>query len=404
MKLSGSSTPQCSRPTDARAPFGLIGRLSGLLPKYVLFAMVAACAALMAVSVAQAQITPTGDVEPATDPSTWTTTSTVAYIGNTADGSLTIAGGSTVNSQYGYLGYTAGVTGTVDITGTGSTFTTKALYDAYSGTGNLSIESGGNLTTSSAAYVGYSALSNGTATVSGTGSKWTGTGALYVGNSGTGTLNISNGGTVTSASATIGSGSGSTGTATVDGSGTSWKASSILVGSSGTGTLNITNGSLVTATGTTTVGTHGTVNFGANGGTLNTGILSAASTQFTGTGTVVAHGWLGDANLTYNGTVTPLTVATYNGTNQDVTVNLDLSGSGGITANLAVGYQNSGSLNVQNGARDRSSHRLCGRPGRFDRNRCRLRHRIEMDQQQHPLCRQFRHRLPLHHQWGSREQ
>ncbi len=227
----------------------------------------------------------------------------------------------------------------------------------YVGTGTLAI-SGGVDVASNNGYLGYNAGSNGRATVTGASSAWTNSGTLYVGNSGTGNLSITNGGTVTSYGGYIGYNAGSNGTVTVDGAGSTWTNSGALaananlaIGSGGTGTLKITNGSAVAVMGTTTVGALGTVNFGSNGGTLNTGMLSAASSQFTGTGTVTVHGWLADLNLALNGPSTaPLTLATWNGANQNVEVNLDLSGSGGVYGNLAVGYQNSGSLALKNGA------------------------------------------------------
>ena len=230
-----------------------------------------------------------------------------------------------------------------------------ALGVGYLGSGTLGISGGVNIA-SNTGYLGYNTGSTGTATVTGSGSAWTNSGTLYVGNSGTGSLSVTNGGSVASSVAYLGYNTGSTGTVTVDGAGSKWTNSgtnsgNLTIGGSGTGTLNITNGSAVTATGVTTVGVLGTVNFGSSGGTLNTGLLNAASSQFSGTGTVITHGWLGDANLEFNGQgKSTLTLATWKGANQNVTVNLDLSGSGGIVGDLAVGYQNSGSLALKNGA------------------------------------------------------
>ena len=227
----------------------------------------------------------------------------------------------------------------------------------YFSSGTLGISGGVNVA-SNTGYLGYNSGSTGTATVTGPGSAWTNSGALYVGNSGTGILSITNGGSVTSYGGYIGYNTGSAGTVTVDGAGSSWTstvsgalAGNLTIGGSGTGALNITNGSSVNVTGTTTVGSLGTVNFGPSGGTLNTGLLNAASSQFSGTGTIITHGWLGDLDLAFNGPSTaPVTLATWTGANQNVTVGLDLSGSGGIVGDLAVGYENSGSLALKNGA------------------------------------------------------
>ena len=54
---------------------------------------------------------------PATDPSTWTAGATQAYIGDTSSGTLTVDGGSGLNTAYGYLGYAATATGLVNVAG-----------------------------------------------------------------------------------------------------------------------------------------------------------------------------------------------------------------------------------------------------------------------------------------------
>jgi len=145
-------------------------------------------------STAQAAITATGDVVPP-NPATWTT-STGVYIGNTEAGSVGVDGGSAVVSRWSHLGYNPGSTGTV--------------------------------------------------TVSGAGSSWTASGSFTVGRHGGGTLAITNGGAVRGWWATIGKGSGSTGAATVSGGGSTWTSSdSVSVGQSGDGTLDITNGGAV---------------------------------------------------------------------------------------------------------------------------------------------------------------
>ena len=68
------------------------------------------------------------------------------------------------------------------------------------------------------------------------------------------------------------------GTVTVDGFGSTWNSGGLTVGYIGTGTLNISNGGTVVVAGTTYASTTsrgtGTINFGANGGTLTTGSLT----------------------------------------------------------------------------------------------------------------------------------
>ena len=69
---------------------------------------------------AHAGFTTTGDVEPA-GPATWTGLTT-SYIGDTADGTLTVNSGSQLTSFTSYIGYGGGVAGTVTIDGTPSQY------------------------------------------------------------------------------------------------------------------------------------------------------------------------------------------------------------------------------------------------------------------------------------------
>ena len=103
-------TRESSTPTESSSP--PFGRLTALLRKHILPIMIAVAAAGLISSAAPAQVTTSGDVYP-TNPTTWNS-SIASFIGyQTGNGTLTIAGGSTVTSAIGYLGYSAGLTGTV---------------------------------------------------------------------------------------------------------------------------------------------------------------------------------------------------------------------------------------------------------------------------------------------------
>src|SRR3954471_426 len=80
--------------------------------------------AVLSVSPTIAAILTTGNVTP--DPNT-TTSSTTFYVGNIANGSMTVDNGSTVSSGFSNMGYTAGVTGIATITGNGSKWTASSL-------------------------------------------------------------------------------------------------------------------------------------------------------------------------------------------------------------------------------------------------------------------------------------
>ena len=298
MKLRNRNTDMHSLSQQEHVSPGIIGRLTARLPKHALCGVLTGVVAgLLAVSGAQAALTYSGELNPA-DPSTWTT-STAAYVGQTADGSLTIDGGSTISSSSSYLGYNAGVTGTVAVSGGGSSWTSKSNR-----------------------YIGYN---------------------------GTGVMSITNGGVVSSSNGYLGNAAGSAGTVTVDGTGSTWNNSSNLtVANSGSGTLSITNGGAVNVTNTTTVGKLGTINFGgSNGGTLTTGSLYASPSQLSGAGTINTSGILSDMDMAFNATHGTTQTLNMNG----VTVNLTQSS----TKNLGAGYLGTGSLSITDGVTVASS-------------------------------------------------
>ena len=204
-------------------------------------------------STVRAAITTTGDVEP-TDPSTWSSsdwhTSNEAFIGESADGALTVDGGSQLyGPRYdAEIGTQSGVTGKVDVNGLGSTWaalpgSSLGISVGYGGSGTLNVSGGANV---SAQGVQLGVLSGATGLSPSTAQVPALVGALSVGGSGTGTMNITNGGSVSGETGTIAF--GSAGDVTVDGTGSKWTTNSELcVGYSGNATLNVTHGAMVTS-------------------------------------------------------------------------------------------------------------------------------------------------------------
>ncbi|MGY8676972.1 autotransporter domain-containing protein [Bradyrhizobium sp. UFLA05-153] len=177
------------------------------------------------------------------------------------------------------LGYATNGTGTVTVTGAGSTWSNNGnLSIGRFGSGTLQVLSGGSVSAVNA-YLGELGISsNGSLTVSGAGSLFTTGGALYVGNAGTGTLTIANGGQVTSTGGAA-LGSAGVGTATVDGNGSSWNVNAnFVVGQYAQGSLSITNGATVTASGTTYLGFQtngfGSISVDGAGSSFTTGALN----------------------------------------------------------------------------------------------------------------------------------
>ena len=190
------------------------------------------------------------------------------------------------------------------------------------------------------------------ATVDGADSKWNNSDNLYVGNSGSGSLAITDGGAVSNNTAYIGFASSSSGTVTVDGLGSTWtNTGNLYVGYNGSGSLAITNGSAVSVAGTTSIGSNGTgtIDFGANGGTLTTALILASSSQLVGTGTVNAVGLVSDVNLQFDLTTNQIATAVLNSLpGQNITMSLDMSvaARNGL---LGLGYQGKGSLTIKEG-------------------------------------------------------
>jgi T5SS/PEP-CTERM-associated repeat protein/autotransporter-associated beta strand protein len=225
-------------------------------------------------------------------------------VGANGTGMLTIQAGGTLSNQFGTIGDLPGGVGTVMVTGAGSSWTNvNDVVVGGLGTGTLIIQDGGTAqddttASSTGGSVGKAAGSTGTVIVTGPGSSWFNgpQGGLNIGSFGTGTLMIANGGRVidiTPLVTNIGNGAGSHGTVTVTGAGSLWSdIAGFRIGNSGTGALTIADsGNVIASTVTvaTNAGSTGTLNIGASGGSpaAAPGTLTAPSVAFgDGTGTI----------------------------------------------------------------------------------------------------------------------
>lgn len=212
--------------------------------------------------------------------SSWTNTGDF-YVGFSGNGTLNIQNGGVVSVSGGtFIGQNAGGVGAATVTGTGSTLTAATeLIVGNSGNGTLSIAAGGSVTDSTGA-IGEDVSLNGTGavTVMGAGSTWMSSQMLIVGDQGNGSLTISDGGFVSNSGIGIlGNDAGASGAATVTGAGSMWDSiSTLYVGNGGTGTLTIANQGNVT-TPELVMGFYlgtGTLNIGSGGAP---GTLSAPS-------------------------------------------------------------------------------------------------------------------------------
>jgi fibronectin-binding autotransporter adhesin len=282
----------------------------------------------------------TGEVFPV-DPSTWDP-STTAYVGIGGTGSVTADAGTTIVSEFGYLGYGPGSIGEVTIDEAGSAWTnSRFLYVGFYGDSTLDITDGGAVS-STLSYIGSESGSTGVVTIDGAGSTLTSSHNLYVGHYGSGALNIIGGGTVSDKYGYIGNESGSTGEVTVYGAGSTWTNSNILyVGRNGSGTLNITDGGTINARDCLIgdkSGSTGIVNVDGAGSTLN------SESNF-----IVGCRGCGTVNVTGGGTVN-----SYHGAIgfRDSTGEVTVDGAGSTwnsSHGLSVGSSGSGVLNITNG-------------------------------------------------------
>ena len=234
------------------------------------------------------------------------------FVGEAGTGKLSIQGGGVVSGNPGYNAFIGGVpgngtgNGTVLVDGIGSTWTHHGLiYVGADGTGELTIQNGGVVSESDPftnTYIGYAASSRGTALVSGAGSIWNNSGGLVVGYQGTGLLTIRDGATVSSAGATIGFDGGSLGTVLVEGNGSTWNcAHQLSIASYGTGRLTIQDGGTVNVNGGT--GTVELTTIPPGTGTLDIGAFGGGTRAGTLHAAIV-NGGLGTAVVNFNQTDT----------------------------------------------------------------------------------------------------
>lgn len=131
-----------------------------------------------------------------------------------------VSGGETgiVQSYSGFVASTADSEGHVVVTGDGSHWdNTSFLYVGHTGNGTLLIRDGGLVTNLSTGFIGFNALSSGTVEVTGPGSTWNTANSLGIGRDGAGTLIVADGGVVNARTVTLGQNAGSSGVLIIGG-------------------------------------------------------------------------------------------------------------------------------------------------------------------------------------------
>ena len=225
------------------------------------------------------------------NPSSWTMTAGIFFVGFEGDAFLTIDGGAQVSSVDAYIGLNASSDGTVTVSGTDdagnrSTWSNSAALRVVKG--RLTVEDGAQVT-SLQGIIGSLTSGESTVTVrgtheSGTPSTWVNDDFLAVGGSNTCVLDILDGGKVFNVDGSIGNAADGDAKVTVSGVGSKWtNYGSLSVGGDliprGPGSLTITEDGLVQVDGTLTIWGLGRI-------TLDGGTLKVDSTNVVNRGTL----------------------------------------------------------------------------------------------------------------------
>jgi T5SS/PEP-CTERM-associated repeat protein len=318
-------------------------------------------------------------------------------VGSEGQGTLTVSNGAVVNSRSTLIGgydpdyehlsdyfepnaVLGTGTGTVAVSGEGSTLQADGVAVGFSGTGSLSVADGGRVF-ADMSMIGVMPDVNGVAVVSGPNSVWASTSGLIVGAWGRGELTVADGADVVAGDVYLGGMPFatvdpnhvpmSTGTVTVTGHGSRLRAlgtESLYVGYSGLGRLDVNDGGRVesnTAGIGALPGSAGMVTIGEPGELIIRGEGEVAVSTWDNAGSLFVGGY-GDGLLTVNhdGQVMIGGTLYVGGMNlDDFAIDPDLigydpNGNGAVVVKdggslqayaLAVGVTGAGSLDVQNG-------------------------------------------------------
>jgi outer membrane autotransporter protein len=212
------------------------------------------------------------------------------FTGYYGTGVLTIQDSATVEADGGFIGYEGTATGTITVQSNGSlnlasTGTDLTIGRQNGSVGTLNILTGGSADVGDRTVLGDFAGAQGTINVTGSGSQFE-TRNLYVGDAGTGTVNMSGGTVTVEFPMSVGVQTGSSGTVTNDG-GILTVGLSLLVGEAGTGTVTVKNGGSLSVTDVTRIGQD----------TSSTGFLTITGSGSTWTAS-------GNVSVGYEGTGT----------------------------------------------------------------------------------------------------
>jgi T5SS/PEP-CTERM-associated repeat protein len=201
-------------------------------------------------------------------------------IGDSGTGLLSVSSGGNASVGTVILGNNALSQGTVSVDGANSQLSVGAEFTVgQAGTGTVTVTNGGKLSNTGEAYIGAGSGSTGSVSVTGPGSSFSVTGYTTIGQGGTGALSGTGGATITiGGGMQLGSGGSPQGTLSLDGAGTSMTSpggSAILNGS-----VSVTGGALWS-----TGSVH--VENVPSSGESSTVVVDGAGSQWTSSGGII---------------------------------------------------------------------------------------------------------------------
>jgi|GEM_PF-2826325 len=237
-------------------------------------------------------------------------TSAGSVFGQTTPSFISIDTGAVLNTTGATASIAVGAAGTLNITGTGSTWNAAAISVGQSAEGIINITAGGKITSTST-VLGVSTAasgSRGTVLISGANSQWD-AGTLTAGKASPASITVNSGGKLISTTTGVGDSNGGAADVIVTGPGSQWTS----------GNLSILNGSTVTV---------------ADGASLTVGGGTGTITLASGLGNTTAQKLnIGSGGLV--GTISAASISSNGSVNFNFTGSLDwnipISGYGAVT-------------------------------------------------------------------------
>lgn len=274
-------------------------------------------------------------------------------VGRAGLGILNVSEGASAKAAGLNVGRFSGSSGDVSVIGAGTTFElndSANINIGLSGSGTMRVAAGARLT-SVAMSAGQASGSTGSLAVSGTGSSWVGE-RMSLGLAGFGSLSVSNGGAVDSGVSTIARDSGSAGAVTVSGADSNWAYGTLTVGSGGNGVVTVT-------TGGTVAGDEVIIGDGLT--STSSVFVEGIGSSWSGDNLIVGNSGSGALSISDGGNVSSRDTSLGAGSSSTGTVTVaGAASSWSNSGNVAVGLRNSGTLNIRSGASASSQDAILG--------------------------------------------